>query len=86
MKTETRLVQGVLFYELSHDDSLISLTDTLRHFFKNQKFIAEDRLNFYHDFVKVLSRLNRLRNRQNPFELEKLRTSIEWKEKIFMKK
>ncbi len=86
MKTETRLMQGVLFYELNLDDSLNSLTDTLRHFFKNQKFIAEDRLNFYHDFVKFLSKLNSLKYKPNPDESQKLLAQIQAKEKIHMKK
>ncbi|MCI0450102.1 MAG: hypothetical protein L0Y79_10040 [Chlorobi bacterium] len=86
MKTETRLMQGVLFYELNLDDPLNSLTDTLRHFFKNQKFIARDRLIFYHDFVKSLSKLNSLKNKKNAFEAEKLKEQIESKDKVFMKK
>jgi hypothetical protein len=86
MKTETRLMQGVLFYELNLTDSLGSLLDTLRHFFKNQKFIPEDRLDYYHDFTKTLSKLNSVKYRPDAAEAEKLKSQIHSTEKVFMKR
>jgi hypothetical protein len=58
----------------------------LRHFFKNQKFIPEDRLDYYHDFTKTLSKLNSVKYRPDAAEAEKLKSQIHSTEKVFMKR
>ena len=43
LKTESRLLFAVVYYELGIEDSLHYLLDTMRHFFKNDKYMADDR-------------------------------------------
>ncbi|HEY3251900.1 MAG TPA: hypothetical protein VGK25_12385, partial [Ignavibacteria bacterium] len=67
------------------DDSLASLLDTLRHFFKNDQFMAEERKNFYWDFVKILNKLNSVRNKSELNGVAELQKQIDLKEKLFLK-
>jgi len=85
LKTETKLLLAVIFYEMGIDDSLASLLDTLRHFFKNDQFMAEERKNFYWDFVKILNRLNSVRSKSEVNGLTEIIKQIDMKEKLFLK-
>jgi len=85
LKTETKLMLAVIFYEMGIDDSLGSLLDTLRHFFKNDQFMAEDRKNFYWDFVRILNKVNSIKNKPETNGLFEIKQLISSKEKIFHK-
>jgi hypothetical protein len=86
LKTETKLLFAVVFYETGIDDSLSSLLDTMRHFFKNERFMVEARKQFYWDFVKILNKLlsQKLKN-NSPGTLAEINKMISAKERLFLK-
>jgi len=74
LKTESRLLVGLIYYELEIEDSLNSLLDTMRHFFKNDKFMSDERKNYYWDFVKILNKIVSLKHKSDKsavFEIQK---------------
>jgi hypothetical protein len=85
LKTESKLLVAVIYYELGIDDSLNSLLDTMRHFFKNDKFMAEERKFFYWDFVKILNKLAALKNKADKSTVFDIHKRIDETPKLYLK-
>lgn len=85
LKTETRLLVGLIYYETGIEDSLNSLLDTMRHFFRNDKFMAEERKHFYWDFVKILNKIALLRNKDDQSAVFEIQKRIEDTPKLYLK-
>jgi hypothetical protein len=85
LKTEAKLFFAVIYYELNIDDSLISLLDTMRHFFKNDRFMADERKYFFWDFVKILNKIIAAKNKGSNENLMDIKEMIDSKEKLFLK-
>ena len=85
LKTETKLLFAFVYFELGIDDSLSYLLDTMRHFFKNDRFMSDDKKNFYWDFVKILNKLNTAKFKASLGNLFEIKELINSKEKLFLK-
>jgi len=85
LKTESRLLFAMIYYELGIEDSLHYLLDTMRHFFKNDRYLAEDRNAYYAYYVKFLNKLNSIRHKGSIDDLMELRKKINSVERLFLK-
>ncbi|MBL7129639.1 MAG: hypothetical protein ISS16_11735 [Ignavibacteria bacterium] len=91
LKIDVKLLQARLYYELNEYDVLNSAIDTTRHFFKSNKFIAENRRIQFSTFIKFLSALNNTRLKKDEYKINELKESIhktedlQWKD-WFVKK
>jgi len=91
LKIDVKLLQARLYYELNEYDVLNSAIDTTKHFFKSNKFIAENRRVQFSTFIKFLSSLNNVRLKKDGYKIKELKENIlkaedlQWKE-WFIKK
>ena len=85
IKTESKLLVAVIYYEQGIEDSLNSLLDTMRHFFKNDRFMADERKNFYWDFVKILNKLVSLRNKTDKSAIFEIQNNVNQTPKLHLK-
>jgi hypothetical protein len=61
-KLEIKCFTAAIYYELNHEDSLLSSLDSFRHFINNDKLIPEARKESYTNFIKVVKKMNNLKN------------------------
>lgn len=85
LKTESKLLVAVIYYEMGIDDSLNSLIDTMRHFFKNDKFMADERKYFYWEFVKILNKIVSLKHKSDKSTVFEIQKRIENTPKLYLK-
>ena len=77
LKIDVKLLQARLYYELNWYDVLNSSIDSMRHFLKSNKFIAENRRTQYSSFIKFLTALNNARLKNDEFKIKELKENIE---------
>jgi len=85
LKAESRLLFAVVYYELGIEDSLYYLLDTMRHFFKNDKYMADDRNDFYAFFVRFLNKLSSIKHKDSLDDLEEFKHKVNSTERLFYK-
>ena len=64
-KLEIKCFIIAIYYELNHEDSLLSSLDSFRHFLNNDKLIPEERKESYSNFLKNVKRMNNMKNSSN---------------------
>lgn len=72
-KTELKILQIKIFFELSDFESALSSIDSLRHFLKNNKSVSSKRRSDNIAFCRVVSRLISLKSKLDEVKLEELR-------------
>lgn len=76
-KTEVRCLITAIYYELNMEDVLDSHLDSFRHFITNDKLIAEDRKEYFSNFVKYARNLSSLRNKKSGSDVYMLKCKVE---------
>lgn len=77
LKLDGKLLQAMLYYELSLFDSLESHLDSFRHFLTNNKLIPAARKPSFINFYKYLNKLSKLSYEKNETLKEELRDCVE---------
>ena len=77
LKIDLKLLQARLYYELNEYDVLVSAIDSIRHFLKDNKFIAENRRSQLSMFVRFLSALNNAQLKKEEFKIMELKENIQ---------
>jgi hypothetical protein len=85
LKLDGKLLQAMLYYELSLFDSLESHLDSFRHFLTNNKLIPAARKTSFVNFYKYLNKLSKLSNERNGTLKEELRDCIEKEPRLAFK-
>lgn len=91
LKTDLKLLQARIYYELNCYDVLSSAIDSIRHFLKGNKFIPENKRLRFTTFIQCLSALNNARLKKDEIKIHKLKDRIhkiedlQWKD-WFIKK
>jgi tetratricopeptide (TPR) repeat protein len=76
-KTEVRCLITEIYYELNMEDALASHLDSFRHFITNDKLIAEDRKEYFSNFVKYARNLSSLKNKKSVLDVYILKRKVE---------
>jgi len=77
LKIDVKLLQARLYYELDWYDNLNSAIDSMRHTFKENKFIADNRRAQYSAFIRFLSALNNARLKKDEYKIKELKESVQ---------
>jgi len=76
-KTEVRCLITAIYYELNMEDVLASHLDSFRHFITNDRLIAEDRKEYFSNFVKYARNLSSLKNKKSGPDVYMLKCKAE---------
>ncbi len=76
-KTEVRCLITEIYYELNMEDVLASHLDSFRHFITNDRLIAEERKEYFSNFVKYARNLNSLKNKKSGPDVYMLKRKAE---------
>lgn len=85
LKYDSKILQLMIYYETGAEESLISSLEAYRHFLSNNKLLPENKKELYTNFYKFFNKLFIYRSKQNKFELERLKLSINNDIKIYNK-
>ena len=85
LKYDSKILQLMIYYETGAEESLISSLEAYRHFLSNNKLLPENKKELYTNFYKFFNKLFIYRSKQNKFELERLKLSINNDTKIYNK-
>lgn len=91
LKIDLKLLEARLYYEVNEYDVLNSAIDSMRHFFKDNKFITENMRTQYSTFIRFLSALNNAQLKKDELKIHELKEKIlkaedlQWKD-WFIKK
>ena len=76
LNIDVKLLHARLYYELNEYDVLNSAIDSMRHFLKSNKFIAENRRSQYSTFIRFLSALNNVHQKNDDMKIHELKENI----------
>lgn len=75
-KAELRCLTAELYYELNHEESLLSHIDSFRHFLVNDNHLPKERKEYFTNFIKYVKYINNLRNKTGGIESGQLKDKI----------
>lgn len=84
-KTELRCLTAQLYYELEMTDTLIAHIDSFRHFLCNDRFLPDERKQYFFNFIKYLKNLVCVREKDEKQGLDFLRKQINDEELLYNK-
>ncbi len=85
MKTNSKKLQLLNFFELGYHNELISLIDSFKHFIQREKLIGETIKKRNLPFIKYLSELNLLIIKNKPDDIQMMKKKLENSEYFVLK-
>ena len=82
LKTDLKLLQARIYYELNCYDVLSSAIDSIRHFLKGNKFIPENKKIRFTTFINFLSSLNNTQLKKDVYKILELKENISKSENL----
>ncbi|NOS83664.1 MAG: hypothetical protein HOP31_00860 [Ignavibacteria bacterium] len=76
LKTEFKNIQLVIYFEMNYTDELISLIDSYKHFLNRDKEIAEKTKELCSEFIKIVTKLVKIKLDGNIESAELLKNEI----------
>lgn len=74
LKLNSKTLQLQLLYELGKEETFLSALESFRHFISNNKLIPDVRKIFYYNFHKSISRLFKIKNKNDMSETSSLKS------------